>query len=322
MDRRDEVSRGSRGVPRRPPAVRRARPVGADERGRGGQRQPHYRTGRGDPRRLHRAEPRECAGRPDRPGGPVEPRRPGHRAGGGTPRPGRALRLLGHARPSARSGRGRSRRRGHRRLDPRRGRCLPAFASPRGARFLAAEVSSAHRSGRRAPELQPGRGADRPAPLLVEPTRPVGEVARLMTEHGRRRVRRGPALGDGRASGWSPTPCCASRSWSRAGRRPPGRAGDRPGPPRPPVLGDSAAEALITMLDREAEFLLVTRPGRRAARGRRARGTSRCPRPPPGVSLHEQLRRATTIERAGRAGPADAGRAGRPARPGSGVGRR
>ena len=59
--------------------------------------------------------------------------------------------------------------------------------------------------------------------------------------------------------------------------------------------GDSAAEALMLMLERDAEFLLVT------DRAGELRGVV-CPRDfaispiTVGVSLHEKLRRATSIE--------------------------
>ena len=61
------------------------------------------------------------------------------------------------------------------------------------------------------------------------------------------------------------------------------------------ALGESAAEALILMLDRDAEYLVVT------DRGGRLRGviTPRDFTVSPataGVSVHEQIRRATTAE--------------------------
>ena len=64
------------------------------------------------------------------------------------------------------------------------------------------------------------------------------------------------------------------------------------------VLGDSAAEALMLMLDRDAEFLLVTdREGQlRGVVGPRDFAISPSTA---GVSLHEQLRRARTADELG-----------------------
>ena len=69
------------------------------------------------------------------------------------------------------------------------------------------------------------------------------------------------------------------------------------------ALGDSAAEALMLMLDRDAEFLLVTdRDGElRGVVGPRDFAISPSTA---GVSLHEQLRRARTDRRAAASAPA------------------
>ncbi len=69
--------------------------------------------------------------------------------------------------------------------------------------------------------------------------------------------------------------CCGNGSWSTV-CPPPRRSGEVLDDSVPTaVLGDSAAEALILMLDRNAEFLLVTDGGRRAARHRHPAGLHR-----------------------------------------------
>jgi CBS domain-containing protein len=167
----------------------------------------------------------------------------------------------------------------------------PAFASRTGARFLAETATTA----RRAPDLPTYSLVDElivRKPLLVDPTTPVGDVARRMTEEGvptavvpvgpgefglvTDRLLRTCVLVDGRAAD-----------------TPAGLVMDTAVPAV--ALGDSAAEALMLMLDRDAEFLLVTdRAGQlRGVVGPRDFAISPSTA---GVSLHEQLRRATTTD--------------------------
>jgi CBS domain-containing protein len=167
----------------------------------------------------------------------------------------------------------------------------PAFASRTGARFLAETATTA----RRAPDLPTYSLVDElivRKPLLVDPTTPVGDVARRMTEEGvptavvpvgpgefglvTDRLLRTCVLVDGRPAD-----------------TPAGLVMDTAVPAV--ALGDSAAEALMLMLDRDAEFLLVTdRAGQlRGVVGPRDFAISPSTA---GVSLHEQLRRATTTE--------------------------
>jgi CBS domain-containing protein len=168
----------------------------------------------------------------------------------------------------------------------------PVFTSARGARFLAETVTSA---GSRVPAAPTYSLVDdlivRP-PLVVESTTPVVEVARRMTAEG--------------------APCAVVRL--EAGRF--GLVTDsvlrtrvlvEGCPPSSPahalmdtsmpvaVLGDSAAEALLLLLDRGAEFLLVTdRAGE--PRGVVAPRDFAISPTTAGVSLHEQLRRAASVE--------------------------
>ena len=169
---------------------------------------------------------------------------------------------------------------------------LPAFTSRQGARFLAEHMSAAIPvRAESAADVQPGRRADRDraagrrAPDDVEsPT-----VAAAMTDRRRRRARWSTSATAG--TGWSPTRCCAGACSSTGGpgSAPVGEVIDVVGADRP--LGDSAAEALILLLDRDAEFLVVTDAGRRL-RGVVAPRDFTVSPTTAGVSLHEQLRRA------------------------------
>ena len=128
-------------------------------------------------------------------------------------------------------------------------------------------------------------------PLLVDPDTAVGEVARQMTDRSAPAVVR---LGAGRFG-------LVTDAVLRARVLVDGRPLTTPAreimDTTAPVvsLGDTAAEALMLLLERDAEFLLVT------DRAGELRGVV-CPRDfaispiTVGVSLHEQLRRATSIE--------------------------
>ena len=129
-------------------------------------------------------------------------------------------------------------------------------------------------------------------PLEVEADEPVAEVAAAMTRRGT-----GYAvmpLEDGRY-GLVTDALLRSRVLVE-GRQASVPAREVMDPSVPTVqLGASAAEALILMLDRDAEYLVVT------DRGGRLRGVI-TPRDftispaTAGVSVHEQIRRATTVE--------------------------
>lgn len=168
----------------------------------------------------------------------------------------------------------------------------PAFASRRGARFLAEKLSLANRQSVGAPTYSLVDELIVQEPLVVDPTTPAGDLARLMTERGVpcAAVR----LGNGRFG-------LITDSLLRKRILVEGRSATTPAEqvmePAPPtvVLGDSAAEASILLFDREAEYLLVVdRDGKlRGVIGPRDFAISSTTA---GVSLHEQLRRATTIE--------------------------
>ena len=142
-------------------------------------------------------------------------------------------------------------------------------------------------------------------PLVVEPHRPG--------------VRGRPA--DDRAAG-RPAPCVDAGGGRfgivtdallrrrpdrrRAARQHPGRSRSWTRRPRPYGSGDSAAEALILLLERDAEFLVVA--GRRpaAARGRRAPGLRRLTDHCRGVAARAAAPRRQR-RRAGQPGPTGTG---------------
>ena len=166
----------------------------------------------------------------------------------------------------------------------------PAFASRTGAAFLAEQAAIA----RQRVVVSPYSLVDDlifTQPLVVDITDPISDVARLMTEQG--------------------APCAAVRlpdghfgvvTDAQLRRRvlvdglpvtaPAAEVVDEAVPTT--VLGDSAAEALILLLDHNAEFLLVTD----ATGGLRGIVSPRDFTVSPatgGVSIHEQVRRAATV---------------------------
>jgi CBS domain-containing protein len=169
---------------------------------------------------------------------------------------------------------------------------VPAFTSRHGARFLAEQVSSANRHAPGAPAYSTVDELIVRRPLVVDPTTSAGEVARLMSEQGFSYA--AVRCEDGRFGLITDALLrerilVAGRSLSTAA----GKVMD-PAPPTT-ALGDSAAEALILLLDRDAEFLLVTdRAGQ--LRGVVAPRDFAVSPTTAGVSLHEQLRRAETVE--------------------------
>jgi CBS domain-containing protein len=172
----------------------------------------------------------------------------------------------------------------------------PAFASRTGARFLAETMTAARRvSG--VPTYSVVDELIVRTPLLVGAATPVGEVARRMTDEDvpAAVVRVGPAEPGAAEFGLITDRLLRTHVLVN------GRSADTPAQlvmdPAPPtaVLGDSAAEALMLMLDRDAEFLVVTD---RAGDPRGVIGPRDFAISPStaGVSLHEQLRRATTTD--------------------------
>jgi CBS domain-containing protein len=168
----------------------------------------------------------------------------------------------------------------------------PAFASRRGARFLAETMSTAYRSAPGIPTYSVVDELIEQAPLVVEASTPVGEVAERMTD--REQPVAVVPIGVGHFG-------VVTDSLLRARVLVAGRPASTPvheimdttAPVA--VVGDSTAEALMRMLDRNAEFLLVTD---RAGELRGVVGPRDFAISPTsvGASLHEQLRRATSID--------------------------
>lgn len=171
----------------------------------------------------------------------------------------------------------------------------PAFASVPGARFLAAH-SSYTRPRIGPPSYSLVDELIITEPLTVRADEQIGDVARKITETGAPCAvvtgigdRAEPAFG-------LITDALLRRHVLVDGI-----------PPSSPVsmimdtdvtvtqLGDSAAEALITMLDRDAEMMLVLDRNRRLAGVIMPRDFAISPTTA-GVSVHEQIRRAGTIE--------------------------
>ncbi|GAB4003415.1 putative nucleotidyltransferase substrate binding domain-containing protein [Nocardioides ultimimeridianus] len=167
------------------------------------------------------------------------------------------------------------------------------FTSPSGAEFLATQI------GRKV-ELASGRaGYSTVDELLAGPPLTVGadasvrETAKRMTEAGV-----GYAAVSCADGGTGLVTDADLRAGVLAAPVDPDRtrAAELMDPDPPAVvLGSSAAEALILLQDRNADFLLVTDPGGAlrgvvGARDLVVSGTTS------GVSLHEQLRRAASVE--------------------------
>ncbi len=167
----------------------------------------------------------------------------------------------------------------------------PAFASRQGARFLAAQGVVAH--GR--PGLSSYSLVDdiiETQPLEVEADDSISEVAAAMTRHGT-----GFAvvpLDDGRFG--LVTDALLRRRVLVEGVQASDPAREVVDGSVPTVaLGESAAGALILMLDRGSEYLVVTdRSGR--LRGVVTPLDFTISPAIAGVSVHEQIRRATTLE--------------------------
>jgi CBS domain-containing protein len=166
----------------------------------------------------------------------------------------------------------------------------PAFATRRGARFLVETLVP----DRRATDVPSYSSVDdliEREPLLVDPDTAAGEVARQMTD------RSAPAVVRLGAGGFGLVTDAVLRTRVLVDGRPLTTPVREIMDTTAPVvnLGDTAAEALMLLLERDAEFLLVT------DRAGELRGVV-CPRDfaispiTVGVSLHEQLRRATSID--------------------------
>ncbi len=166
----------------------------------------------------------------------------------------------------------------------------PAFASASGARFLAEQVAIA----RQRVVVSPYSLVEDlivTEPLIVDIDDPLGDVARRMTE--RHLPCAAVRCADGRF-GLVTDALLRQRVLVEGvpASAPAAAAVDHSIPTA--VVGDSAAEALILMLDRNADLLLVTD----AAGELRGTVTPRDFTVSPatgGVSIHEQVRRASTM---------------------------
>jgi CBS domain-containing protein len=168
----------------------------------------------------------------------------------------------------------------------------PVFTSPRGTKFLAEIMSSARNRVPAAPTYSLVDDLIVGQPLVVEPTTPVVEVARRMTAEG------APcAVVRLEAGRFGLVTDSALRARVLVDGLPPSTPAraimDTSSPTA--MLGDSAAEALLLLLDRGAEFLLVTDLAGQL-RGVVAPRDFAVSPTTVGVSLHEQLRRATSVD--------------------------
>lgn len=168
----------------------------------------------------------------------------------------------------------------------------PAFASHRGARFLVERATTARERDAAAPSYSLVDDLIVRPPLLVAPSATIGAVARRMTEadlgcavvHDRR----GP-LG-------VITDALLRRHVLVEGRAPDTPAEQVMDPAVPMVrTGESAVEALLLLLDREAEYVVVTSLGGDVLGVLAPRDFAIAPTTA-GVSLHERLRRAGCID--------------------------
>jgi CBS domain-containing protein len=168
----------------------------------------------------------------------------------------------------------------------------PVFTSRRGARFLAEIMFSARGRVPAAPTYSLVDDLIVRPPIVVEPTTPVVEVAQRMTAEGQPY-----AVVRLEAGRFGLVTDSLLRARVLVEGQPPSSPAHSVMDTSAPIarLGDSAAEALLLLLDRDAEFLLVT------DRAGQLRGIV-CPRDfaisptTAGVSLHEQLRRASSVE--------------------------
>ena len=173
----------------------------------------------------------------------------------------------------------------------------PAFTSTVGARFLAEHMSAAIQRGAQRPTYTLVDDLIGTEPQVVDPTESAYQVARRLTVRHLTDPHLPCAvieLGDGRYG-------IVGDAQLRRHLIVDGRPGSTPVgqlvvTPAPTVrLGDSATEALILLLEQDAEFLVVVDTHRRL-RGVVAPRDFAVSPTTAGVSLHEQLRRAADTE--------------------------
>jgi CBS domain-containing protein len=168
---------------------------------------------------------------------------------------------------------------------------LPAFASARGARFLAGEVTSAIGRVDAAPSFGIVDELIVRPPLMVEPDEMAGDVAAKMTSqgYGYAAVRLSPGR-----FGLVTDPLLRKRILVEGLPATTTAAHVMESSPPTAHVGDSAAEALILMLDREADFVLVA-DGVGGLRGVVSTRDFAVSPTTAGASLHERLRRAGSV---------------------------
>jgi len=168
----------------------------------------------------------------------------------------------------------------------------PVFTSQRGARFLAENVSSASRRATAAPTYSLVDDLIVRPPLVVQADTPLGEVARRMTDEDVpcAVVHYGPG-------GFGLITDSLLRTHVLVEGNPLNTEAHALMDTSVPValLGDSAAEALLQLLDRNAEFVLVTDRAGELCGVVAPRDFAVSPTTA-GVSLHEQLRRTSCVE--------------------------
>ena len=168
----------------------------------------------------------------------------------------------------------------------------PAFTSRPGARFLAERVSSARKHVAGSPAYSTVDELIISPPVVVAPTATAGDVARVMTEQGSGYAAVRTADGH-----YGLITDAVLRRRILVEGLPPSTSASEVMEPRVPqaVLGDSSAEALILLLETEAEYLLVTDRGGDLRGVVEPRDFAVSPSTA-GVALHEQLRRASTTD--------------------------
>ncbi len=168
----------------------------------------------------------------------------------------------------------------------------PAFTSHRGARFLTETMAATARRPAGIPSYSTIDELILRKPLVVEANTPVGEVARRMTEQDV------PAAAVKVAAGrFGLVTDALLRSRVLVGGRPASTPAHLVMDMSPPSVGvgDSAVEALMLMLERDADFVLVTDRAGELCGVVAPRDFAVSPTTA-GVSLQEQLRRATTVD--------------------------
>lgn len=166
----------------------------------------------------------------------------------------------------------------------------PAFASRPGARFLVEAAATVR--DRAVPSYSLVDELIVAPPLLVSPADPIGEIARRMTEAGLGCA----VVADRRGHLGLITDALLRRRVLVEGR-----TADTPAEQvldaDVPVVrsGDSAVEALLLLLDREAEYVLVTSRAGDVCGVLAPRDFAISPSTA-GVALHERLRRAGSID--------------------------